>query len=553
MAALLPRAAAAQELRGSVVHPDSTTPAAGVLIELVGGDGVVQARTMSSSAGRFVVRAPAPGTYRVQALRIGYRPTLVEGVQLAAGGADSVHITLGSEMATLSVTRVSARNPCRLVAGAGENVVAVWEEARKALALAAVTAAQRRHKVTAVTYNREVDRASGLVVSEETTVAETEEPRAFRSMRADALLTEGFVVQQGGELAFFGPDADLLLSERFAATHCLRLTPVPGGDTSAIAIAFEPAERRDVIGIRGALTLSRTNMELQRLDFSYVGLPEEAQMAGGELEFQGVPGGGWLVRRWSLRMPVLDVEQDAPARRGRAPSPSRGASVRVRALMVTGGEVVAATQDGVEAWRTPLRTLDGRVVAAEGGGAVAGARVSLRGTSHQAVTDAAGAFVLHDVLPARYQVEVTTAVLDSLGGVSPGGIVDLGAGDVTGHVATLVSLETAYRERCRVARDDRRGALLRVTVRDVSSGAGVAGASVSLRWGGEMVDGRVLGRQQERVMTTEPDGTITYCGAPRGVTIRMRAMTERTASTERELVISVLRPFAHAELRLSAR
>ncbi len=543
----------AQEVRGVVLLPDGAPAPAGVLVELVTPTRVTVARSTTTAAGRFSLRAPGAGRYRARALRIGFRPTEGDEIVLQASDVVDVRLTLAEVAISIAGVQVRARSACRPVAGAGAEVATVWEEARKALALASITAAARRHQLEVVTYERELDRdAYGPVVAHETSrVVETSDARAFRSAPVDTLLREGFVVQRGDALEFFGPDADVLLSDAFVAAHCLRLAAAPDGDTSAIAIAFEPSARRDVIGVRGTLTLSRASAELRALDFQYVGLPDEASAAGGRLEYARLEDGAWVVRRWELQMPVLDVETGGARSRE---TPGRDeARVAVRALRAAGGEVVRVTLDGTEVERAATRRLAGRVEQAEGGAAVARARVSLEGTVRETRSAADGAYELRDVLPARYRVAARTAMLDSIGGVAPGGVVDLRNGDVTGHTIAVPSAEVVYRELCRVAKDDRKGALLRVTVRDPRTGTPIPGARVQVRWGGIEHNDRVLGRQQERVLETEENGSVAYCGVPRNVLLRLRAFMGDGASPEQQVTISPLRAFQLAELRVTPR
>lgn len=542
-----------QEVRGVLLLPDGTTATAGVLVELVTPTRVTVARAVTTAAGGFTLRAPGAGRYRARALRIGYRPTESDEIVLEATGVAEVRLTLTDVAISIAAVEVRGRSSCRPMAGAGAEVATVWEEARKALALASITAASRRHQLEVVTYERDLGRdAYGPLVTRETSrVVETSDARAFRSVPVDSLLREGFVVQRGDALEFFGPDADVLLSDDFVAAHCLRLVAAPDGDTSAVALAFEPAARRDVIGVRGTLTLSRATAELRALAFRYVGLPDEASEAGGRLEYARLSDGAWVVRRWELQMPVLDVETGGA--RSRATPARDEPRVAVRALRAAGGEVLRVTVDGEEVERAATRRLAGRVEQAEGGAAVARARVSLEGTVHEAQSDADGGYELRELLPARYRVAARTPMLDSIGGVAPGGVVDLRNGDVTGHTIAVPSAEVVYRELCRVVKDDRKGALLRVTVRDPRSGTPIPGARVQLRWGGVEHNDRVLGRQQERVLETEENGSVAYCGVPRNVLLRLRAFMGDGASPEQQVTISPLRPFQLAELRVTPR
>src|ERR1019366_223081 len=74
-ALLLPTRLDAQLLRGQVLLPDSSTRVSGVIVVATDAYGAVT-RTLSGLDGDFLLRLPHAGQFFVQALRIGYRPTV---------------------------------------------------------------------------------------------------------------------------------------------------------------------------------------------------------------------------------------------------------------------------------------------------------------------------------------------------------------------------------------------------------------------------------------------------------------------------------------------
>ena len=70
---LLPAVVRAQSIRGEVVEQGTAAPVMGAFVRLLDAGGVQRAAALSDSAGRFLVRAPAPGAYRLQA-RMGSIP-----------------------------------------------------------------------------------------------------------------------------------------------------------------------------------------------------------------------------------------------------------------------------------------------------------------------------------------------------------------------------------------------------------------------------------------------------------------------------------------------
>jgi hypothetical protein len=71
-AALVASPLSAQSIRGRVVDESSGEAVSGVSAVLVNPSGVQQGATQSDPRGRFVLRAPAPGRYRIRVFHIGY-------------------------------------------------------------------------------------------------------------------------------------------------------------------------------------------------------------------------------------------------------------------------------------------------------------------------------------------------------------------------------------------------------------------------------------------------------------------------------------------------
>ena len=239
--------AAAQGVRGVVLQPDSLTPAGGVLVELVDVTGVPATRALTDQRGLFSLRAPTSGSYHVRALRIGFRPVATAQFPVTTDSVTNIRLVLTSERITLDLVSVRERTSCRTRGNAGAEVVAVWEEVRKALAFTSLTSAAGDVVSRVVTFERATDE-SRVVTFLRTSLAETRESRVFRSLPADRLATSGFVVIEGDEVVYFGPDADVLISDPFVSTHCFRLTPTPerdtGSDPSVVRTLRAPARFR---------------------------------------------------------------------------------------------------------------------------------------------------------------------------------------------------------------------------------------------------------------------------------------------------------------------
>src|SRR5262249_53043076 len=156
----------------------------------------------------------------------------------------------------------------------------------------------------------------------------------------------GYVVSDTSGTTYYAPDAEVLLSDFFAAAHCFHLVEPPrsAGVSSLIGVAFQPLRDRPVLhDIDGTLWLDRTSAELRTLEFRYTGLPDYVAPAnpGGKVEFLRLSDGGWLVSRWSVRMPVVGPRGSAPPQTGlgRMMVVTSRRDVAVRGVQMTGGEV----------------------------------------------------------------------------------------------------------------------------------------------------------------------------------------------------------------------
>jgi hypothetical protein len=259
----------------------------------------------------------------LRADRIGYASFLSDSLVLEADA--SLTYRLAVAVAPIGLTELAvegADNRCELLGEEGLAVYRVWEEARKALAAIVWTGQQPYYRFDAVHYRRRLDSA-GLPAS----AVEYEEVRyfgrhPFRSIPTRDLVLGGFVQRISGEVQYYGPDADVLLSDEFLLRHCFRLVDMdrPG----VVALEFEPVVETRTIDISGMMWLDAESSELRRLDFTYenLQLPVDTRRLGGSVEFARLPSGAWIVQHWAIRVPIIET---APARTsgGRTLAPRR--------------------------------------------------------------------------------------------------------------------------------------------------------------------------------------------------------------------------------------
>ena len=152
----------------------------------------------------------------------------------------------------------------------------------------------------------------------------------------------GFVRSVGGYVAYYAPDAEVLLSNEFLARHCFRLLR---GDEGLLGLGFDPLpEQRSRPDISGTMWLDPRSGELRSLSYRYqnLGLGVSTEHLGGEVAFARLSSGAWIVRSWAIRTPVLDR---GPPRRNLAGRPLPPRTV-LRGIDEGGGHVTSVWMTG---------------------------------------------------------------------------------------------------------------------------------------------------------------------------------------------------------------
>ena len=439
----------AQVVRGTVVAPDSA-PVAGVIVMAADRRGDTMGRALTNDLGHFTLRLPAAGAYVLTMLRIGYRPTPGPTIDVGASVVP-IRLVFTADPVVLSLVSVNAVETCQVSADTGLMVARVWEEARKAMLSTQLSAADAPLFAEWIEYDRMLDSASRIVRDQRVRTTRTPTTHAFRSEPAHVLAAKGYVVAERGVTTFHAPDAEVLLSDEFAAGHCFHVEASPPTEAHLIGIGFAPTrDRRHMRDIEGTLWLDRASAELRRLEFRYTSLPAAARAAGagGRVEFIRLDDGNWLVSRWNLTMPQLTAE--VPMFSGLRRIVVSGTRVALRGVKVTGGELTAISRRDTLLYQL----LGSELVVNVGGGddlvRPGHAILELEGTDYVKAADATGRIELAPVLPGRYRARVRTPLMDSLG-MSP--VVRDIEPTVEGRVETVV-LPTAR-------------ALLRVEVTDI--------------------------------------------------------------------------------------
>lgn len=326
VAVMLPCASLAQNVQGTLWRPDST-PASGVIVVAVrGAQDSVLSRTMTNGNGRYAFDLPL-GPVRLRALRIGHKPVVIGEFTLSGGGKRDARFVLPDEPIVLQAVTTEASSSCRQSGSAGANVATLFEEARKALLSTTLKSRDADPLARLSLYSQLRSVGNRELSPLEREFQEGMSLKPFQSLRPDSLAKVGYMQNDPSGATYWAPDAEVLLSETFASSHCLRVVDGTEAQSGWVGLAFRPQEfRRNFVDVSGTLWLDRHSSELRRMDYRYEGLPIALQRVepGGVVEFTRLSDGTWFVNKWEIRMPRVT---------------SQPGSARLMGTYVKGGEV----------------------------------------------------------------------------------------------------------------------------------------------------------------------------------------------------------------------
>jgi len=420
---LLADALSGQAVAGRVTAAESGNPLAGAFVRLFDAEGVQRSALLTDVFGRYSIVAPSRGRFRVRVEFIGRAAAESEWMDLVEGMDIGWSPSLDPNPVRLDGLTVEAARRCVVSPREGSDVATVWAEARKALDVAAWAGRERLFRYTLLSRVRELSLEDRTVLEESTRLREGYFSEPFVSRPAASLIGRGFVQETPRGTYAYAPDAEVLLSREFTETHCFRLRAGPEG---LVGLAFEPTRDRTVTDIEGVIWLDADSGYLTSVTFSYRRFPGVAPSVrlGGRVTFERLPSGAWIVRSWSLEMPVQGDVQ----RRDRRDAWDR----RLVALQEVGGEVLRVVQsNGATIFRADRAGVAGAAFDSVRGRPLSGAEVRVAGTAAVVTTDEEGRFHLPGLLPGRYTVRMAHPRLDSLDLPGQGVTVELTEGATT--------------------------------------------------------------------------------------------------------------------------
>ena len=517
----------AQTVLIRVVDGEAARPMFGALAYLEDASGQTARNALTDERGRALFVGIAPGRYRVRVEMIGMATASTELFDIAAGTTVSEDLRLESSAIQLDGLEVELEaGRCRVRPGGEGLVVAeVWEEARKALSAASFTDQRGSYRYETMKYERQIDRGTGVILSEEQSRRDGYMRTPFESLPAEELAMNGFVQEAGREFVYYAPDATVLLSDEFLDTHCFRMAD-SRNENGLIGLGFEPTgDDKTVPDIQGVMWLDPETAELKWLEFRYTYLDEEmtSPEVGGRVDFQRMPDGTWIVPEWWIRMPVMTTQTDFQGR----------ARAYIARYHQTGGLVLEAKEAGGRSLGQRAETggVEG-IVMDSVGVPLRGVRVGVVGSNQEVFSNANGEFSITGLTEGKYQIRFVDARLESMGYIPEPVARDVIRGEMTRVEYHTPSIGDVLFEACRGVTREEGSVLLAGTVID-ARGNPAPDVAVRVTWtgfhtrgGGTEIDRNLNNLAQTTdgfQATTTNTGFFRFCGVPANTELILRA------------------------------
>lgn len=519
--------AAGQAVSGRVLEEGTGEPVEGAMVRLLAGDGGEVAATFTDARGEYRLKAPEAGDYRLRVSRIGFGSWEGEPLRLTPGEGREQEVLLAPHAVSLSAISATSRRRCESSPEAGMATYRLWRETRKALEAAQWTEDRGALELRTRTFRRKLDRNLRVeeVLEEQRQVGYGVSP--YQSLPAERLSEQGYVERVGEHFLYYGPDADVLLSEAFQRDHCFWITRDGSPQFGWVGLAFKPVKGRKVPEIEGVLWLEEGTSELKRLEFRYVNmdLPSSYHEGGGRVDFFRLPSGPWIVRSWSLRMPLmardrLRIEGYVRDEYEVAGYEEEGAQVRY-----------IATAEGRTLYDFEQATLAGTAWDSISGAPLEGARVELVGTGRSVETDVRGRFRIPGVEEGRFTLRLRDDRLTSWGLEPPFRTVEVTPGELVEVDLSTPGPATVARALCPEAGAGTAALTGRVRLEDEGP---LPGATVAAVWPDPELRERYVHRETE----TDERGRYVLCGVPAGAQVAVRAARDGEVSEAHRLAMA---------------
>lgn len=327
-------------IRGNVVD-GAGARVAGSLVVALDERGQLVARALSGGDGAYTLAMPTSAKVSVHALRVGYEPS--DAVQVDAPSSAPLRLTLSSVRTRVSNEKSRQKSVCGTPHDTTSDVTRLWEEARKVIASTRLTFGATPLSAHVIGFDRRTSRDGKSVIAERTHENDVSAHRPFSSLPPDSIANAGYVIESESDVAYYAPDAEVLLSGRFADSHCFGVQSPPSAHPEWIGLSFKPSkDRLGVKEIGGTFWFDRESLELRQLDYRYTNVPTAylAAGVGGAISFRLMPFGAWIISAWEIRMPQGQIQSQIALQHSQVRDRKM---VTVDALRVAGGVVRTIT------------------------------------------------------------------------------------------------------------------------------------------------------------------------------------------------------------------
>ena len=272
---------------------------------------------MTNAEGRYRFDGVPPGRYRVQLLRVGFRPVLSDPVQVAAGETVQLDLRVASQPVTLPpVTVTVTADVCVPAQKLKEHpqLQALWQQARDGASVRTELMARFRYHVLSheESYELKADGPTAPGTLDQPYVSDPKWAVKNAARNRAQRLSRGYYGPSNAHGdGFHVPNELDVLHEDFLKTHCF--VPAAAHGVGEVGLRFRPVRtRRNFLDILGTIWLDSATYLARRLELEYVDFDQSRGTV--RVEFADVPVAGG-----TLRMPVGGAFTMRPSRK----SPTR--------------------------------------------------------------------------------------------------------------------------------------------------------------------------------------------------------------------------------------
>lgn len=205
--------------------------------------------------------------------------------------------------ARLPDVKISGRTSCQIHPESGAATAELWIDAKTALERT-VAGDSSSPTFLVQQWRRTLGPDLGLRWERrDTSRVTTRQP--FSKQTPANLERAGYIQKRWDVLTYYGPGAELLLSERFLRQHCFRRETGAGSRIGLIGLAFEPLPAQRLPDVAGVLWIDPVLRLLRYVEYTWTNPPPEARAPalGGRVDYTRLADGGWIIQRWNIRMP----------------------------------------------------------------------------------------------------------------------------------------------------------------------------------------------------------------------------------------------------------